>query len=209
MFVAIFIGRICFRGVTGRGLEIKMYYWDPIPTGRQGRDHAHWVNTGESGTPRCGGCGCGRRGGPARHHFCGGSARDGTLRYLHQQAELWHRELRAVWRQPDRVAVHADQPALHAGQDHHLRRHRPVDRGSRQARPPDRRRPRLQDAGRLREPRQPAADIAEYWRTLLRRDGRPVRQPDRERLVQTQRPDLHAASQQRAEHPARRFRRLG
>ena len=44
---------------------------------------------------------------------------------------------------------------------------------------------------------------------VLRGDHRPVRQPDRGRLVQAQRDDVHAARQQRAEHPARRVRRLG
>ena len=59
------------------------------------------------------------------------------------------------------------------------------------------------------QPGQPAADIAELRRPVLRGDHRPVRQPDRGRLVQAQRDDVHTAGQQRAEHAARRVRRLG
>ena len=55
--------------------------------------------------------------------------------------------LGAVRRQPDGVPLHLDQQPLHAGQDHHLRRHGAVDQRPRPAWPPGQRRARLQDAG--------------------------------------------------------------
>ena len=84
--------------------------------------------------------------------------------------------------------------------------------GAGQERPVGRRGARLQDPGGLRQVRQPAG--GPDHRRVLRRDRRPVRQPDRQRHVHPEpaRPvgpvKYTCPRQQRAERPARRDRRL-
>ena len=132
-----------------------------------------------------------------------------ALQDLHQQGELRDGELGALRRRSDRVPLHDDQQQLHAGAGHHLRRHGAVDQCPGPAGERGRHRAGLCHPEGIREPGQPATGDAGFRRSLLRGDDRPVRQPDRGRQLQAERADLHAAGQQRAEHAARRVRRLG
>ena len=52
------------------------------------------------------------------------------------------------------------------------------------------------------------AAVRRVGRHVLRRDHRPVREPDRQRVVHAQRQALHARRQQRPEHAPRRVPRL-